>query len=123
MNQYICFNRRLHSQKKGNGLCLAWQQRNTAGKSSAGIFVIAGYIPEVSGCNALWVSVSVIFSEKMIFISAVGENICTCKTEKTFDYIFMIDLFLFRKRIQIAMDSLHNTISFKQRSGNKKRVL
>jgi len=62
----------LHAKKKSDCLCFSRQQRNTAGESPAGIFIIAGGIAEISGFHAQRIAISAVFAKEAGFVAAVG---------------------------------------------------
>ena len=64
-----------------------------------------------------------IFSQKYLFVSAVGRNIFPRQTEKPFCDIFFIYKPVLRLGIQVSVYLLDNGIIPEQGPGYKKRVL
>lgn len=84
---------------------------------------IARHISEIRGGYTLRISVTVIFTEKLIFITAVGGDFGTCESEKAFGYLFIVYLFICLQCIEVSVDLLYNPILLKQCAGYEQRIL
>ena len=58
----------------------------------------------MTGQDALWITITMISSEKMLFFAAVRGNIGACETKETLGYIFFIYLFILWQCIQISVN-------------------
>ena len=84
---------------------------------------MAALITKITTDNTFRVSISMVTSEKFIFVPTVRRNLSTCKSKETFCHIFLIYILIFRNCIKISMNLLSNSVSFEQCTRNKKRVL
>ena len=64
-----------------------------------------------------------VFSEKGAFISAVGGDFCSGKSEEAFRHPFIIHLFILFERVKIAVDLLYDPVFFEQSAGDEQGVL